>query len=135
MLQKIAFTSIMISKIIEIYIIFFTYSEPETNLNRWQFIFQLKLDMRSTAAKAHNFVKLLVLPTLGRTFWPVRRKYSAAEKKSAAPDIFVSVRSFWSNYIKKFSLKRGRIFFSSQGSNYMARPICNCRQIFATCLF
>jgi hypothetical protein len=48
----------------------------------------LKYDMRcmDTAAKAHSFVILSVLPTLGRTFRPVRRKNSAAaEEKQAGP--------------------------------------------------
>jgi hypothetical protein len=38
-----------------------------------------------TAAKAHSFVNLSVLPNLGKTFCQVRQKNSAAEEKSTAP--------------------------------------------------
>jgi hypothetical protein len=70
--------------------------------------------MRSTkAAKAHSFVNLSVLPTLGRTFQPVRRK-------NFVTDIFLVVSLFQKIpvYIKKWCLTKGAKFSFSAAQFY-----------------
>jgi hypothetical protein len=53
----------------------------DDNLLSSQLFAQLEGHEVDNAAKANSFVNLSVLPTLGRTYRPVRRKNSAAEEK------------------------------------------------------